>query len=203
MESNVFEEFEQMVPKEIPYVDEGVEDFAPSMEVQAAEIREAFMDIPELQFENWQHLEVNERLDALQQLENEVAEIAHMPPCGVSMEVMDPNQSGYFDGQRIVISETLVSDPNKYYDALNTLFHEGRHAYQDYNLYSRVVVEQNAELVQSWWDNCEELGYESGDWMIFKDLGFMRYKTQPVEVDSRVYAETAMDALFPNRVALI
>ena len=46
-------------------------EFAPSMEVQAAEICEVFRDIPELQFENWQELSIEQRTEALNAFETE------------------------------------------------------------------------------------------------------------------------------------
>lgn len=169
-------------------------DFAPSMEVQAAEIHDVFMDMPELQFENWQNLDADERVSALQELEVKVAEISHRPPVDVDFEQTAPNVMGYYNGEKIVISESLLMQNDKYEDVLDTLFHEGRHAYQDYNLYSGTVVEQNSVLVESWRDNYE-LGYESGNWSVFRDIGFLRYKTQPVEVDARAYANTVMGTL--------
>lgn len=169
-------------------------DFAPSMEVQAAEIHDVFMDMPELQFENWQNLDADERVSALQELEVKVAEISQRPPVDVDFEQTAPNVMGYYNGEKIVISESLLMQNDKYEDVLDTLFHEGRHAYQDYNLYSGTVVEQNSVLVESWRDNYE-LGYESGNWSVFRDIGFLRYKTQPVEVDARAYANTVMGTL--------
>ena len=197
MEHNlIFEGLEQNLDTDIPaFASAELEEFAPSMEVQAAEIRDVFMDIPELQFENWQNLDVNERVDALQQLENEVAEIAHRPALGITLETLDPGTLGYCDGDKIVISDRLLGMDGMYREVLDTVFHEGRHAYQFHNLYSGEVVERNDVLVESWRDNFEKLGYESGDWAIFKDIGFLRYKNQPVEVDARAFASEVMRTL--------
>lgn len=181
---------------EIPaFSAEKVEAFAPSMEVQAAEIREAFLDIPELRFDNWQNLDVNERIEALQKLENEVAEIAHRPALEITLETLSPRTLGYCDGDKIVISDRMLGIDSMYHEVLDTVFHEGRHAYQYHNLYSGEVVEKNEVLVEAWRDNFEKLGYESGDWAIFKDIGFLRYKNQPVEVDARAYASEVMRTL--------
>ena len=197
----VFDEIPNEVELEIPEFAEGVEEFAPSMEVQAAEIRDVFADMEALSPENWQTLELNERLDALQDLENEVAQIAHRP----SMEVVaadlseygDPSTQtmGLFDGEKLIISESLLMNDGSYHEVLDTLFHEGRHAYQNFNLYSGEVVEQNEELVNAWRVNNDFLGYETGEALIFKEVGFARYYTQPVEVDARAFASEVMRAL--------
>ncbi|MBR4039927.1 MAG: hypothetical protein IKJ11_07500 [Clostridia bacterium] len=196
MEHNlIFEGLEQNMDTPIPdFAGEGLEEFAPSMEVQAAEIREVFMDIPELQFENWKNLDVSERVDALQQLENEVAEIAHRPALGIELETLEPGVLGYCNGDKIVISDSLLGIDGMYREVLDTVFHEGRHAYQFHNLYGE-QVEKNEVLVESWRDNFEKLGYESGDWAIFKDIGFLRYKNQPVEVDARAFANVVLSEL--------
>ena len=171
-------------------------EFAPNMEVQAAEIRDVFFDMPELRYDDWKELGCEERIAALNQLEQKVADIAMRVPLEVRSENLDENVKGYCDGKSLTISEQLLlSDSEECYaEVMNTLFHEGRHAYQNYNL-SVERVEQNKELVDSWRVNQEILGYDNGDRMIFKDLGFYEYYSQPVEVDARVFAETVCNTL--------
>ena len=173
------------------------QEFAPSSEVQAAEIREAFLDIPELRYENWVELNGEQRVAALNELEQQVAEIAMRDPVDVQMEVFDKNTlMGTFDGTTLRIADHSLMDNSYegYKETLDTLFHEGRHAYQDYNLYVE-RVEQNRELVDSWKVNNVDLGYDNGDRLIFKDRGYLEYYTQPVEVDARVFAETVINEL--------
>lgn len=169
------------------------EGFAPSMEVQAQEIADAFMDIESLQFENWENLSIDERVEALQELENKVAEIAHRPPMDVNVEELDPGTAGYFDGKQLVIAEhdLALNDKNAYKEVLNTLLHEGRHAYQNYNLDVK-VVEENQELVDSWKVNLAILGYEND---MVDEMGFWRYYAQPIEVDARAYADAGIRAM--------
>ena len=173
------------------------QEFAPSSEVQAAEIREAFLDIPELRYENWVELNGEQRVAALNELEQQVAEIAMRDPVDVQMEVFDKNTlMGTFDGTTLRIADHSLMDNSYegYKETLDTLFHEGRHAYQDYNLYVE-RVEQSQELVDSWKVNNVDLGYDNGDRLIFKDRGYLEYYTQPVEVDARVFAETVINEL--------
>ena len=118
-------------------------------------------------------------------------------PVDVRMEVFDKNTlMGTFDGTTLRIADHSLMDNSYegYKETLDTLFHEGRHAYQDYNLYVE-RVEQNRELVDSWKVNNVDLGYDNGDRLIFKDRGYLEYYTQPVEVDARVFAETVINEL--------
>ncbi len=184
-----------------PFAVAELEEFAPSMEVQVAEIREVFMDIPELQFENWKNLDLDERVDVLQQLENEVAEIAHRPSLEIRTEVLPDGVMGQCTSDRIIISENALASNSyeMYRENLDTLFHEGRHAYQNYNISLSLLtgkpVERNEVLVESWADNYIRMGYENGDWPGYEELGFLYYLNQPVEVDARAYASEAIRAL--------
>ena len=97
-----------------------------------------------------------------------------------------------------MISTSLLMDDSyeSYKETLNTLLHEGRHAYQYYNLDVQ-QVEPNSELVNSWRANLEILGYDNGErpYPDYLDLGYWEYYTQPVEVDARVYAATGLEAM--------
>ncbi len=171
-------------------------EFAPNMEVQAAEIRDVFFDMPELRYDEWKELSCEERIAALNQLEQRTADIAMRTPLEVKSESLESNVMGLCDGKSLTISDQLLMSDSEesYAEVFNTLFHEGRHAYQYYNL-DVERVEQNKELVDSWKVNFEILGYDDGDRMIFKDLGFYEYYSQPVEVDARVFAETVCNTL--------
>lgn len=204
MERNMsFDGLEQQIDStELPtFVSAEVEKFAPSMEVQAAEIRNVFMDIPELQFENWQNLDLDERVDVLQQLENEVAEIAHRPPLEIRAEPLPDGIMGQCGSDRIIISNNVLASDSyaMYRENLDTVFHEGRHAYQKWNLLTQSLtgetVERNEVLVESWRDNFFEMGYEDGNWESYKDIGFLYYLNQPVEIDARAFANEVIQAL--------
>ncbi len=195
---DVFETTENIQYGELPafmQFDE-TKEFAPNMEVQAAEIRDVFFDMPELQYDEWKELSCEERVDALNQLEQKTADIAMRTPLEVRAENLGNNVMGVCDGKSLTISDQLLMSDSEesYAEVLNTLFHEGRHAYQYYNL-DVERVEQNKELVDSWRVNFEVLGYDDGDRMIFKELGFYEYYSQPVEVDARVFAETVCNTL--------
>lgn len=171
---------------------------APTAEIQASMIREEFLSIREVQYDTWKALTVEERVAAMNALEERVAMIAHREPITVQSEALEYPLMGYYNDKekRMVISETSVGDDSykAYVSALETLFHEGRHAYQDYNL-DVCRVEQSDVLVAAWSVNRDGLGYDSGDRLIFKTYGMQRYYTQPVEVDARAFAETVIKEL--------
>lgn len=175
---------------------EPMERFAPSMELQAEKISEVFKEIPELEYDIWKELNVDERVEAMQKLEDSAAEIAKRPPMDVSCEQLDNNVKGCFNGRELIISSDILenSSYDSYLQNINTLMHEGRHAYQDYNLYVE-RVEKSQELVKSWKANYEDIGYASVTHSIFGDLGYDVYYCQPVEVDARVFAETVIGKL--------
>lgn len=170
-------------------------EFAPSMEIQVLEIKDAFLDVPELQFDQWKELGMEERIEVLNDFEAKIAEIAHRTPMEVRHEAMDDNVKGYFDGKSLALADRFLLDDSydSYKETLATLFHEGRHAYQDYNL-NVERVEQSAEMVESWNVNNNILGYKNGE-NIIPELGFLEYYTQPVEVDARVFSEKNVNTL--------
>lgn len=173
------------------------ERYAPTVEIQVAQIREEFLNIPELQYDNWKELSIEQRIDALNTMEQKVAEIAKRDPMQVVVEPMRSGVMGYFDGTKLAISEKSLMESGyfSYVQAMDTLFHEGRHAYQWYNI-DRIgdgCAERNESLVRAWHDN-HVLGYRSETFKI-KNWGFMRYQEQPVEVDARVFAERVLQEL--------
>lgn len=183
------------IPKELEFTDipnfarmRDVQEFAPNMEVQAEEIRDIFYEIPDLSFENWQNLDLEQRVEVLNQFEEKIAEIEMRPPLPVVYESMPSGTYGYYDGTKLAISDAQLSSNtyDDYREMLDTLFHEGRHAYQYYNLGVQ-RTEQSDELFNSWDVNENKIGYQSA-----ASAGFYRYYTQPVEVDARVFAETVL-----------
>jgi len=171
-------------------------DMAPSMEIQAEEITEVFRDIPELQFENWAELSLDERIEVLQTLEHYVAEIEHRPEIPVVSEDMEEGLLGYFslsDGMLHLSNAFMECDDfESYVQTMDTFFHEGRHAYQYSNAMCGNVVEQNQEYVVAWRLNMDEGLWGYRDASIY---GFEDYYLQPIEVDARAFSETVLDKL--------
>lgn len=163
---------------------------APSDIEQVEEISDYLCSIENLEYEQWSELTPAQRLETLQEAENKIAEIEHRNPCEIHIKELKPNEHGYFNpvdkSITLSISDISGSDYYSYKETLDTLIHEGRHAYQDYNLTARQVHPRGGEI-SNWKWNEQELGYQSA---LF--CGFEAYKMQPVESDARAFAEDVL-----------
>lgn len=139
----------------------------------------------------WETLGPVERLNALQTLEDKLAEIQHRPPYQVVVETMAPNDYGYFDGNAIHINATHVVNPGFRLEAIDTIAHEGRHAYQEYAV-THPGFHPDAKEVEYWAANQD--AYMRGD-LAVKTFGFEFYANQPVELDAVKYATIVRNAL--------
>lgn len=82
----------------------------------------------------WDKMLINEKLEAVQHVENEKAMLAGREPCKVVVEELEEGLSGEFrpDKHEIVISrEELESNLE---EVTNTILHEGTHATQEHML---------------------------------------------------------------------
>lgn len=172
--------------------------YAPVMEVQAEKIKGIFDDTPEIQYDNWKNLNIDERKKALNDFEKDIAHIEKRISMPVEYEKLSGGVMGYTDGRKLVVYERVLKSNgySDYKETLNTFFHEGRHSYQNYNLYVH-RTEQSDETFNSWVINRKKLGYSSGDVSFplnldesFRQKSYYQYYTQPVEVDARLFAET-------------
>lgn len=145
-------------------------EMAPAMEIQTQEISEAFLENPELQYENWKELSPQGRVNALQNFECEVAKIVHRDVLPVKSGDLGNCVYGQYSPYTndITVSESLINSNSQedYLQTLNTYFHESRHAYQFYNLLTE-RTEPNSELYESWNINLNVLGYNPGDYGLF------------------------------------
>lgn len=155
--------------------------------------------IEDLKPENWMKLTKEERLEVMQETENCVAQISHREPCPVRCIPMTGRNLGFYNPRSgtITLREDLLLSNNidSYKINLDTLIHEGRHAYQDYNLTVR-EVNSNHAAVEEWRANNRH--YESGESSIFdfKKVGFKLYWNQPVEYDARIFAGSLAEKLY-------
>ena len=166
---------------------------APAMEIQAAQLREEFLNIPGLNRENWKTLSPGGRLEALNALEQRAAEIGHRDPLPVAAAELDV--PGLCKRDRIEIKEDyLTGDSDACYNwAINAVIHEGRHAYQNYNLYVS-QVEKSDQLVKAWRLNME-LGYDNGAHRRPWSRSDQELNMQAREVDADAFTETVLDEL--------
>lgn len=171
---------------------------APNDMEQIEMVSDVLVDCEELKYENWIHLSVEEKTAVLNALEQRIAEIECRPPCPVHFERMDPNTYG---GYRpavgdIALNEFLLdNDYGNYMELIDTLVHEGRHAYQGYNINVQEVHPRHSE-VDSWRDTW---GNGVGKWEYWNDcrteLGARLYEQQSIEIDARNFAGDVINTM--------
>ena len=147
-------------------------------------------DMDGLKFDNWEGLTLDERLQVLQEVENQAAVLGGRAPLRVTAHDYGEQGSIYTAGQmrwntkEILINEKILMQNSLQAEGnvLDTVLHEGRHAYQFSNLYEKRTEPSN-EKYQSWLMN-QKTGY-----LTCERFGFERYSMQPLELDARVFAE--------------
>ena len=163
---------------------------APSDSIQIESISDTFENMTELDYSNWKEMSVEERASAIQDAEMRIAEIEHRPPCPIVLEPMGESTFGYFSPSDKTItlnSDYLESNSfNDYKETLDTLVHEGRHAYQDYNMNERQVHPRSGE-VDNWRFNDHDMGY-----LDCETFGFELYAMQPMESDASAFAHDVL-----------
>lgn len=165
--------------------------------------------VEELHYEKWTNLSLEERTEVLNRVEQKIAEIEHRPPLKVNTEEMGPRNLGYqcATEHRIALNSNIVAlnSPEAHRRVLETIVHEGRHAYQHYNVDEKCIHE-SASVVKEWQKNFYDpkWGYYSyrgqkvyvpnshGE---LTDIGFKLYEQQPVEVDARNFASDVLARL--------
>ena len=159
---------------------------APNDFEQVERASDAMLDIEGTRYKDWERMSPSQRLEAMQKVENAIAEISHRPPCEVRCQEMSSNHLGYFDPSSKTITlnaRYLGNDTTSYRETLDTIVHEGRHAYQHYNLTVRQVHASPGDLT-NWRINEDKYGYQSS-----QVYGFKLYWMQPIEADARKFAE--------------
>ena len=172
---------------------EGIEPIyleAPQDHIQIERISDTMAQIEGLEFYEWKELPFDERVDLLQNIENEVALIAHRPSCPIQTESLGKGYFGYYspESKTITINSDYIqsNDISDYKEVLDTIIHEGRHAYQYYNLTEREVHPRQGDI-SNWKANEFDYGYQDA-----KTQGFAAYFLQPQEADARAFAEDVL-----------
>lgn len=163
-----------------------------------------------LRYENWTNLSENEKLDLLNSVEQTQATLERRDAMMVEFEDLPRNTFGYQDGinNKIVINRAHIQSNHPFYhrEAIDTIIHEGRHAYQHYNVEIRTIHESDAE-VASWRENFydpkygyyQSLGQKMyipvGDGTYHEMSDNRLYEYQPVEIDARNFASDVMSIL--------
>lgn len=151
--------------------------------LQAREAGERLGSLSEIQPETWAQLDSSQRLEVLQTVEGTMAEIQGRPGVPVSAEDMPPGVfGGYADGKITLNSSYLDSGDSDVREMVDTIVHEGRHAYQDYAV-ENPGFDPNTEQVNAWAENLKP-----GNYLDAEHYGEELYQGQPVESDAWQYA---------------
>lgn len=192
---------DQEVAEIIAPIKEGIDPIyleAPQDGVQIEEIAERMTQMEGVDFSEWKELSMDERMEILQKMECEIANIAHRPACTILCKSLGKGHFGYYTTgkESITINSDCIRSNafNDYKETLDTLIHEGRHAYQDYNLNKRQVHPRQGDL-SNWKINEQDYGYQD-----VKHCGFKLYELQPVEADARAFAEDVLKQ-YQNKIA--
>lgn len=131
---------------------------------------------------NWVELPVYERLEVLRELEHRLADIEGRPPVPLSCENLGPGEFGFFDrgAHRMVISEALLRADSPL-EAIDTVAHEGRHAFQHYAIAHPEIHDDPFE-VAAWKENME-------NYLSAAMYGYEAYREQPVEADAWAFGD--------------
>ena len=167
---------------------------APADLEQIGQLGDYLASVEELRYEKWSELSIEEKYRALQVAEIKIAEIEHRDFCTVEIKNLDPCSYGYYNSatKTITLNEMYIKDNDSisFKQTLDTLIHEGRHAYQDYNMTEREVHPREGE-VNMWKWNENDIGYQDANF-----CGFEAYAMQPVETDARAFAEDVLKSYF-------
>lgn len=171
--------------------------------VVTEQIAEYLSGLESLKYENWKDLSLEQRRDLLNTIEYRIAQIEHRPPVPIKVEKMDARTFGYQDSYNNIIalnSKYVMSDTKEAYkDVIDTIIHEGRHAYQHYNVDKKCVHDSLSE-VNTWRENFYDPKYRyySGNTLVvigpnkLGNVGYRLYYYQPVEIDARNFAADVM-----------
>lgn len=168
---------------------------APQDFMQIEQVSDTLGTCEEVKISNWEKLELNEKVEVLNRLEVRIAGIEHRPPCTIKAIPLKDGHLGYFDGKDITINSKYMElsgkDKCAYREVIDTLLHEGRHAYQSYNINVCEVHPRHSE-VESWRDT-----HGDGKWKYwgsaYTRLGRRLYEQQSVEIDARNFASDVLD----------
>lgn len=173
---------------DVAHVEAGSRGFELETEGQIADSIEHLNQMPEIQPEQWEGLSIDERLNTVQNVENVMAEVQNRPSVPVELADLSPNEFGGYDGQSIKINQDHIAGGQDVKENVDTIIHEGRHAYQDYVI-SHPELVSDQEMVQSWADNFE-------NYLDLQTYGAELYTDQPVERDAWTYAEAVRNGVY-------
>lgn len=165
--------------------------FALETSQQIQDATQQLSQIEGLNPQNWAVLDSSSRLEVLQNVEDRMATIQGRPAVEIKPTELSPGTYGYYDGQGITINAADLNGNQMHIsEFVDTIVHEGRHAYQDFAIANPGTVSDPA-IVAAWAENMQP-----GNYLTAEDYGQEAYLNQPVEADAWNYAGQVTAALF-------
>lgn len=180
-------------------------------------IADYLKSVEKLRYDKWCTLSLEQKAELLNEMEKNIAAIEHRPALKVELENMEPRSFGYQDeyNHKIVLNSRLVgvNSAAMHREVIDTIVHEGRHAYQHYNVDVKMIHESSSE-VKTWEQNFydpEYQYYQSGSQKILipyhdgsiHDVDYRLYYYQPVEIDARNFASEVLSKLEEKGVVCV
>jgi hypothetical protein len=135
----------------------------------------------------WAVLDYQARLDALKSVENYMAKNQGRKTFNIIVELMPSSKMGYFDGKSLHLNSSLLNS-DEIQETVNTVVHEGRHAYQRYAI-DHPGFHSDADQVRTWRTNFR-------NYLDPEMYGYKLYQNQPVEKDAFDFADPITMELF-------
>ena len=139
----------------------------------------------------WRHLSLDQRVGALQDIENDYAGRQGRAPYQVAPDQnKDLGSCGGADHEqkKIFINAEHIRNDSCLFLTVHTVLHEGRHAYQQAAI-DRDGLHQKREEVELWRKNLSV-------YIPSTEKSFILYRNQPLERDAEAYAITEMGKLY-------
>lgn len=147
-------------------------------------------DVNSFRSENWAKLSDSFRRAQMQGLENSMAKLQGRPPRKVIIDSTISNGGAYTPdgkgGGTIRVSANDVH--NNSFECMDTILHEGRHAYQDDVINGRIANAETEETKKAW---AHDDTY--GCYISSSEGDYCDYYYQPQEADAYGFAKDQMD----------
>ncbi len=151
-------------------------------------------DYSQFESTSWLAKSMQERISALQGFEDEMAMEQGRPARMIVAEQMPKSEMGYYSSDKpnsIYINTLLISE-NSCYWAMETVAHEGRHAYQD-DCVTGKITPSAADIgtVEVWSHNMPGRGGA----YLGSGFDFVDYRFQPIEIDANDFSKRKLESL--------
>lgn len=132
----------------------------------------------------WSSFSPAERLEKLQEFQSRIAASQSRNSVPLVSSRMDVSVFGVYDGRQIRVNQDHLASPDSFWQILDTLIHEDRHAYQHWSLITP-GFHTDPDQVRAWADNWN-------NYLDPKEVSFRRYRSQPIENDAFWFAESVV-----------